>query len=729
MKRLKPVNIKSIKGNGYSVILYPCQPICLTLTGNFEVNLHSDYLFIKKVEKSPEKNIFHLEQYFDLSSWANCSSVFLGEIEVKDASESYIIFVYLKNNKKNVVSVINPRLNKIKISVDEILEVVITSNKTITYEDFACSFFDFNQLNCKNSLWLEKLREEKVYCPDSSPIRKDESDFTIISRSSASLKVNPFSSEDIKKFSKTSITQYHFWFRISPEFIKDVCEKNHGQPLGNLLFSDNEDVYNLQLIVSSRRKNVKECDFVKSLGEIRGLAGNYYDTELRLLINPNDSESVQFTGEKNNLIVEMGPPFSFCSDVAEKDRWSVKIEPVFESSNIHNKQQRLNVVELNDRKINGKLIQRFLITSIVKELQQGHEMMFLGLVQFFCDKVINKKIINCWLVKNLDKKEIKIEKESVRRNTLPVPITVKSNCFKDKVLLIEHKSDSLFMAGCEKKRFYEIYSQDYHKKDKKKYTESNGTGKNYETEIIIEDPSDKSIITLRPNQCAVIRLNVPFWQISDDVDFFWCINSFQVKEQKFYIKEQNLIRKTNKIWQEIKIKLIPNKFPFSKGLYLLGGIKAHNSRNKSLFLMINLEIVNELNQVTGEDEYTKEIKDLFLTYNKAKNKKEGCIIVLTDPETDCKITLKRNETLKVILMKNMNYDKTNYVSWNLSRLPIFLRLAESYDLVNSQTFIFEVIDRNVVESNLNTLMFYCLNYQKIIKVELVKEPEFNYCGV
>src|ERR1035438_3358607 len=148
MRRHKPVNIIDPHSDGHSVIVHPCQDINLILTNpveifdkaapedKWEINVFSEYFFLYKIEDLDGKTKYKFVQYYDLTEWTDIRSIFLGEIEVsvsgKNIEDRYSLCVIAKNSideTSHVITIINPNVNRIKLGIDQILEVVVVQDK------------------------------------------------------------------------------------------------------------------------------------------------------------------------------------------------------------------------------------------------------------------------------------------------------------------------------------------------------------------------------------------------------------------------------------------------------------------------------------------------------------------------------------------------------------------------------------------------------------------------
>lgn len=434
-----PVNVKDPRTDGYTVVVHPCQDIQLFLTDpinlfkdaaagdEWEVKAYSNYFYLDAVSEGPGKKQFNFIQFYDLTPWTNHSSVYLGDIEVtlnsKTVSENFSLCVIARSvgKQSRIVTAVNPVVNRIKLDLDEILEVVVSKDDPAQpKEEVWCSLYDMGRSGTGNgSQWFERLRQEVVILPDSSPLPRDHSNlYLTMSRSVASLRSNPgLPKETSLPPAPTNEvqSQHHFWFRVRPEDKAAVLRANTGLPMANVVFNGTSgSCSNLQVLVSTRgtrtEPTVPEYDKDRYEGHFRGLVGRHYYPSTGLLINPGKAEgTVEMTPTQGGVMVELAPPQITWPYTDPKYRWHFDVEPVVEDNAapvlpgfLPGKSQHKRVIctELTDRTINQNTVQRFFVKPEC-ELPEGEDMLYLGVVNFWCKEpsVIGKRTINFWLVR------------------------------------------------------------------------------------------------------------------------------------------------------------------------------------------------------------------------------------------------------------------------------------------------------------------------------------------
>lgn len=515
-----PTTVKDPRTDGYTVVVHPCQDILLFLTDpvndfkeavagdDWEVRAYSDYFYLDAVSTGPGKREYRFVQYYNMKPWTDVSSVYLGDIEItlnsKTAScKSFSLCVIARSTGKKqsrIVTAVNPVVNRVKLDMDEILEVVVSRDDPArSSEEVWCSLYDMGRSGTGNgSQWFERLRQETLLLPETSPLPRDSGSlYFTMARSVAALERNPGLPHDknVPNAGQQPIQrQHHFWFRVRPEDKAAVLKANTGDPMANVVFNGTSGTCsNLQVLISTRgtraEPEVPEYDKVRYEGNYRGLVGRYYSPTAGLLVNPGKVEgTVEILPQQNGVMVELAPPQMTWPYTDPKYRWKCEVEPVMASvttvlpagvdlgkGDVNKTQtKRVTCTELIDRSINQQAIQRFFIKPQC-EVPADENMLYLGMVNFVCKEpsVIGKRTINCWLVRErstTDEQDVlgaERYKElmplpSLKRQAQPrhVPrliaptsrelVQYKQPVRYDKVVvkITEHRDDSVSAPGC-----------------------------------------------------------------------------------------------------------------------------------------------------------------------------------------------------------------------------------------------------------------------------------------
>ena len=126
-----PVRIKDPLSDHYLVKILPTQGFDIHLTpsmGSVVVEPNSNFLYLAEKTIVEDNSIYRFKQKFDLSEWAEISKAYLGSISINaEKVQSLINLCIMLESKKvqDIVTVINPKRDEIRLEPGEILEVVL----------------------------------------------------------------------------------------------------------------------------------------------------------------------------------------------------------------------------------------------------------------------------------------------------------------------------------------------------------------------------------------------------------------------------------------------------------------------------------------------------------------------------------------------------------------------------------------------------------------------------
>jgi len=858
MNKFNPVHVRDPRTDGYSVIVHPCQDIILTLTDpinlfdkachedRWEVKPYSEYFYLAEEKELPGRRQYRFIQYYNLTRWTDVSNVYLGDIDVtlsgKKVAEHYSLCVLARKNSRHqcrIVTAVNPLVNRIKLQTDDVLEVVVCRYDAAPVEEEVwCALYDMGKTG-NGSQWLEKVRQETLLLPDSSPLRTDRrSLYFTMSRDVGALPANPGlpKNKELPPIPEWEVQrQHHFWFRIRPEDKQAVLEANKGEAMANIVFNSSVGFCtNLQVLISTREQKTKtgvpEYDKERYEGNYRGLVGRYYSPNTGLLCNPGKIEGVEILAKQNGVMVELAPPAMTWPAASSANRWAAEVEPVMsvEIGSGKTASKRMSCVELVDRAINQQPIQRFFVKPLVSEIPPGDAMYFLGVVNFFCKDagVVGKRTVNCWLVHERSEKEeydeLGVERYrdlihlpsvkkrqgqpatqvNIRPRYTEPTIPYRPRVERIKVHITEERGQGLLTSGCyslsfscikiEKKKNVEVTKitasdyDEYHGISKKKGEaamgsnnsprpnhsphqsrnpkgsgKGSGTGQcplfsgtaggstagqgspGQGTAVVSEDPSNYDVITLEPGQHALIRMPIPFWDLKNDVDYFWNVNPIQIAKQHFWIRDIRLMRQGKRIWQEI-VLMLNRQSPKDIGLHRVGAVRLHN-KHEHRYVLVELKVDTACEHANPEysqalrdmmagwravgDRRTKEMMDRLKAEKKEAETTTGSLCVLVrDPwPSDRVATVGQNDLIKVVLKKRVvaygqpgKVQQVDLLDWSLTELPAWLKLTETKPTQKENVFIFAV-DRNEMGGvivPLDKMRFRCGESTRDIAVRL-----------
>lgn len=450
--KYSPVQVNNPQ-DGHMVVLLPNQQLIVNLaeasTWNhntlprtaFEVSTSSPFI-VKQVEKHLDAGSteYVYEQLYDLTSWCKYGTIYLGEVHIVLRNKKTTLCVYCRTSSTNdVVTVINPSNYEVKIEPNQILEVVINKEVSTVIMDK-----DYTQSNLvihgkESDLWksgttfVEKLREEVVFCPESSPHREDDDPYKVIDRSVANLPINPTLTDTARSVAKrmlerrpttATMVQRHYWLRLNPLECQAIVipEKKcfvSNLPLASLAISISEPApaymsfkkYSVNLSLCHRGltkhglPKVVTPDAIKEIGRQKGFSDQYHSPKNNLLVNPSRSVSHELLISDGGLCLELALPSTMHPTSVEYPNlvWDVSASPIQTTGSLK-KIPRLAIMPLPSRYINNKKIQRFMIMkdkTVVTENYTFDQTLFLGVINIKCDKlsVLGEKIIHMWEVR------------------------------------------------------------------------------------------------------------------------------------------------------------------------------------------------------------------------------------------------------------------------------------------------------------------------------------------
>ena len=412
MKQYNPVKVKNPSTDGYAIRLHPRQSIELTLNRifedeEFEIKLISDYLVLdeRTYDVEASKEIYHFVQKYDLERWSDISTMFLGNIvltikplkETDKEIETIRMCVFLNSSNKdkaNVVTVVDPKNQVLKIEPNQIVQVVLPDNH---YAKWILVGIE--------SLGMECARTETVF-NDVSNVYDPLALFCPEPRD-IEMPANPTLTDVESQYIKTyrSKKEFHFWTHLSLASLRksNVSSKSSSLfSMGEMIFackSDDGTVLgerSFEIVIALRGHNrVTAAEFQKIRDNTRNWNEIYSSSLRRCVISPTFNESIDLSADADSLYVEIPEPSVYFPKLSDEVYWGHEI-------NMGSK-YGLTVKELTPRYVNYRMIQRFMIVGIVTARPPG-DLLFIGALRFICkgDKSFssdNKNInVSLWKV-------------------------------------------------------------------------------------------------------------------------------------------------------------------------------------------------------------------------------------------------------------------------------------------------------------------------------------------
>lgn len=255
-KKFSPVRVKDPCAENHMVRLCPNQEFSLVVSSynkDVQVAVTSDYFRMTHEESGKDgSRIFYFAQIYDLSDWAKISQVYLGEVSLftKDTFSSLCVVLDTRDAfQPDVVTVINPIGNELKIESHQVLEVVLYDEDISNLDAWKCEI-----VKGEDSIELEQFAHEVCYphVRYHSYIRSHEKkDVAII----------------LPRCQETKVTkEHHFFFRFNWESLSrfpSMCMGTHSA--GKIIFEAEGDTRHqafhhiINLTLNLRAKHRKRC--------------------------------------------------------------------------------------------------------------------------------------------------------------------------------------------------------------------------------------------------------------------------------------------------------------------------------------------------------------------------------------------------------------------------------------------------------------------------------------
>lgn len=440
MKTKRPVRIVNPTGNWHTALLFPCQSLIVKLRkpcvflkaspeAEFDITLFSDFLIIERcehTEKTGDK-VFRISPKYDLTAWVQFGQVLLGNICIRlinnkcnDTENFSSNICVIQNSQSDVLTVVNPVGNTVKMKPHQILEVVCFEpewNNWVPGMIEAAGFNDtwessFSSIS-KSSVSGLQIKEIKYkVVGDRTGVNIEPEPFAAKNR--FGLTVNPYLSPAIQNVVKAAreqkpLREHHWWY---------VCTENTHKKICNL----SDDVYDLSYVVLDGKCSTVEENKVfttartlevllavhgKRRREMHPFYLNPDSVEYKLemvkrsedrmkavLTNPLSAEHLDFSSVSEEITVEIIQPDMFWDDLDQFARWefSVDNDPV--------NPKHVTITKLSDYYRWGKLFQRVKISHDFSTGVGNLESKFLGAVFIKCPQKESchdaKKRISCW---------------------------------------------------------------------------------------------------------------------------------------------------------------------------------------------------------------------------------------------------------------------------------------------------------------------------------------------
>lgn len=380
MKKYNKVKVKDPSSDGYVVKLFPGQDFELVCTKKdstdfINATLNSGFLILVDTVDHVDKIVFTFKQKYDMTEWCNTSTTFIGNVKLLKSIDGVLscvrLCVYCVSSnyiKENVVTVINPDDSLVKIESHQILHVVVFDNlnsnwsvdnpKSLTCVRCETVVSDFMDVYDDESLFCPRPRSQKL--PINSSLKDHTKEY--------------FSNEILG--SRGLITEYHFWSCLSA---LDLNKPNGSYSLGLVSIcgenGEESTLKTMQVLLGVRGKRKKNIN--EHFQAIHMLAKCWDERSLSYtrhsILNPRVNENLDVSDSNGWFYIEIPCPQVYHKHLDNGLRWTC--------DDFTTSQSLIQCCELRSRYLNGKEIQRYLVTGVtgVEKLHLSK----LGAVDFY----------------------------------------------------------------------------------------------------------------------------------------------------------------------------------------------------------------------------------------------------------------------------------------------------------------------------------------------------------
>jgi len=200
-ERMKPFKLKDPTAERHLVRLNPKQQLELVLSDIQPINVSGAFLKIVSTETTDKERVFVIEPTKDILEWSHLSTHFLGEVIIGTKTS---LVVYLQDSttvqeRKNVVTVINPFNDSIRIRPFNVVEFIY------------CSDYD------KKLIWTWELKEDI----DIEEISYKKSYGGVIPK----VVTNDLCYPHPRDIFQVDAAIHHFWFKLGRGLLTAMQEK------------------------------------------------------------------------------------------------------------------------------------------------------------------------------------------------------------------------------------------------------------------------------------------------------------------------------------------------------------------------------------------------------------------------------------------------------------------------------------------------------------------------
>jgi hypothetical protein len=364
-KRYKPQRITNARGDGHVVKLCANQSFLLLFGSPAEydmpdyewhVELKSDLLkLVPSKDKPPGAYAAEIRQLHNLSAWSTLNRSFLGNAIVSlrkrnapvcDSEPWGSLSVYLEADpdcqNKQILSVIRPSDQIVRLERDEVLEVVIPDIPQLLWRPYTFP------LSSDGKFFLELVNHQYI-------------DDCMATVTKGGFHTTHWLMPDLPD----KVGEHHFWFRWSDRSRVEATSAERGvHPgsrisfIGKTYKKDVEKELQLRVYLGNKKKDKKlslpSIETKSTLIETDITKRCLYE-ERRLLVNPKEIENLTFAGKLDMFTVEILVPKGKVTDKWEPTVRAVELAVDGASAYV----ERISVLNKDQYEINGHTFQRF----------------------------------------------------------------------------------------------------------------------------------------------------------------------------------------------------------------------------------------------------------------------------------------------------------------------------------------------------------------------------------
>lgn len=255
-RRYSPVRIANPSTENHLVPIHPNQDFCIQLSSSYavvDIDWHSKYFEMSTEERLPNgSRTITFKQTYDLTHWGRVSNLFLGEIIVMGETSVASLCVVLQSSNKiksNLLTVVNPLGDEVKIEAHQIVEMVIHDPSQDT-DQIKCSFLPGKEDLKYEQIGYETIESVSDMINGQHPIGNIDDIYCLFPRALHSY----------------ACREHHFWFRVDADSVTLLSAMKDGLYSGGRIAVEGQNkagratfLSSLNVCINIRQKNRGHC--------------------------------------------------------------------------------------------------------------------------------------------------------------------------------------------------------------------------------------------------------------------------------------------------------------------------------------------------------------------------------------------------------------------------------------------------------------------------------------